>query len=109
MIDTLHLLPLQAKSSIPIIRSCAQSFNALPFTISRNIGPLLLWTITCIGHQREILTLKQFGGNTRKHMSEELLGAAKDLMVFAGLVKYRLGERVWEAITRCGGDVGAYY
>lgn len=42
-------------------------------------------------------------------MSEELLVIAKDLMVFAGLVKYRLGERVWEAITRCGGDVGAYY
>lgn len=42
-------------------------------------------------------------------MSDELLGSAKDLMVFAGLVKYRLGERVWEAVTRCGGDVGAYY
>ena len=41
-------------------------------------------------------------------MSDELLVAAKDLMVFAGLVKYRLGERVWEAVTRCGGDVGVY-
>lgn len=109
MIDTLNLLPLQAKSSIPIIRSSAQSFNALPTTISRNIGPLLLWTITCIGRQREILASRQYEGGTRKEMSEELLGAAKDLMVFAGLVKYRLGERVWEAITRCGGDVGAYY
>lgn len=41
-------------------------------------------------------------------MSEDLLTGAKDLMVFAGLVKYRLGERVWEAVTRCGGDVGVY-
>lgn len=108
MIDTLNLLPLHAKSSIPAIRSSAQSFNALPLSISRNIGPLLLWTIVCIGHQREILAKAEFEGSARKEMSEELLVAAKDLMVFAGLVKYRLGERVWEAVTRCGGDVGVY-
>lgn len=108
MIDTLHLLPLHAHSSIPTIRASAQSFNALPLPISRNIGPLLLWTITCIGQQRQILSSRPFGGSTRMAMSEELLTAAKDLMVFAGLVKYRLGERVWEAVTRCGGDVGAY-
>ena len=41
-------------------------------------------------------------------MSEQLLQGAKDLMVFAGLVKYRLGESVWEGLIRCGGDVGAY-
>lgn len=41
-------------------------------------------------------------------MGEELLRAAKDLMVFAGLVKYRLGERVWAAVTEAGGEVGAY-
>lgn len=111
IIDGLNLLPLHAKSSIPAIRSHAQAFNALPQSISRNIGPLLLWTITCIGHQREILASGQFGGNsnkTRKDIREDLLCTAKDLMIFAGLVKYRLGERVWEAITKCGGDVGAY-
>lgn len=42
-------------------------------------------------------------------MSKDLLGSAKDLMVFAGLVKYRLGDRVWEAVTRCGDDIGLYY
>ena len=41
-------------------------------------------------------------------MGEELLTGAKDLMVFAGLVKYRLGEKVWEGLVRCGGDVGVY-
>lgn len=29
-------------------------------------------------------------------------------MVFAGLVKYRLGERVWDAVCSVGGDVGVY-
>lgn len=77
--------------------------------MSRNIGPLLLWTITCIGKQREVLQAGgQYENETRRQMGEELLRAAKDLMVFAGLVKYRLGERVWAAVTGAGGEVGAY-
>ncbi|MCJ1428792.1 hypothetical protein MMC29_006703, partial [Sticta canariensis] len=90
----------------------AQAFNALPPTISRNIGPLLLWTITSIGRQRDVLAQGPFGGganSSRKEIREQLLTAAQDLMVFAGLIKYRLPERVWEAITKCGGDVGVYH
>lgn len=110
-IESLKLLPLNAHASIPTIRASATSFNALPPTVSRNIGPLLLWTITCIGRQREVLGARQYGGGeggTNREMSEELLGSARDLMVFAGLVKYRLGERVWEAVCSVGGDVGVY-
>ena len=110
-IDSLNLLPLKAHASIPAIRASATAFNALPPTISRNIGNLLLWTITCIGQQREVLGSREYGGgegSTNKEISDELLGSARDLMVFAGLVKYRLGERVWEAVCSVGGDVGVY-
>lgn len=111
IINSLKLLPLQAHASIPVIRACANNFNELTPVISRNIGPLLLWTITCIGQQREVLASRQYGGGEggmNKEISDELLGSARDLMVFAGLVKYRLGERVWEAICVTGGDVGIY-
>lgn len=69
-----------------------------------------MWTITCIGRQRESLASRQYGGGegTNKELSEELLGNARDLMVFAGLIKYRLGERVWEAISSVGQNVGVY-
>ncbi len=107
-IDTLDLLPLHAHGSIPDIRAHVNAFNSLPQSISRNIGPLLMWAITCIGRQREVLMSGQFEDGTRKAMSEELLQGATDLMVFVGLVRYRLGERVWDAVTRCGGDVGVY-
>lgn len=111
IIDSLKLLPLQAHASIPIIRACANKFNELSPVVSRNIGPLLLWTITCIGQQREVLAARQYGGGEggmNKEISDELLSSARDLMVFAGLVKYRLGEKVWEAICSTGGDVGIY-
>ena len=108
LIGRLHLLPLQAKGHIPTIRAAATAFNTMPTPISRNVGPLLLWTITCIGRERERLTQRTFEGGTTRALSEELLSAAKDLMVFAGLVKYRLGERVWEAVCAVAGDAGAY-
>ncbi|KAL9125328.1 MAG: hypothetical protein Q9217_005460 [Psora testacea] len=110
IILNLNLLPLRAAGKISEIRGSAAAFNVLPTAIARLIGPLLLWTITCIGRQRENLANRQYGGegSTTKELSEELLSAAKDLMVFAGLVKYRLGERVWEAVCGVGGDVDVY-
>ena len=111
IIDSLKLLPLQAHASIPVIRTCANNFNELAPMISRNIGPLLLWTITCIGQQREVLASRQYGGprgGMNNVISDELLSSARDLMIFAGLVKYRLGDKVWEAICSTGSDVGIY-
>ena len=107
-IDSLDLLPLHARGSIPNIRAHVNAFNSLPQVVSRNIGPLLMWAITCIGRQREVLMAGQFEDATRTAMGEELLQGATDLMVFVGLVRYRLGDRVWDAVTRCGGDVGVY-
>ena len=36
------------------------------------------------------------------------MGKAKDLMVFAGLVKLRLGVGVWEGLVGGAGEVGVY-
>lgn len=110
VINGLQLLPLHAHGSTSIIRSAATSFNSLPSPVSRNLGPLLLWTIQCIGNQRRVLLENGYtvAGNergTREQMVEEMATMAKDLMIFAGLVKYRLGERVWEAVVRGGEGV----
>ena len=107
----MNLLPLKAHASIPAIRASATTFNALPPPVSKNIGVLLLWTITCISQQREVLGSREYGGgegSTNQQIKDELQGSARDLMVFAGLVKYRIGERVWEAVCRVAGDVGVY-
>ena len=41
-------------------------------------------------------------------MREELVVKAKDLMVFAGLVKLRLQKGVWEGIVGGAAEVGVY-
>lgn len=42
------------------------------------------------------------------NFADGLLAMAKDLMVFAGMVKYKLPPKVYEALARAGADIGAY-
>ncbi len=67
-----------------------------------------MWTITCCGKQRDVLKSSQFEDRTRAEMADALLTMAKDLMVFAGLIRYRMPPRVFEVLARSGQDVGVY-
>ena len=42
----------------------------------------------------------------RKVLADQLLQKAKDLMVFAGLIKYKLPPRVFKTLAREGQEVG---
>ncbi|KAJ9399414.1 hypothetical protein DTO282F9_3774 [Paecilomyces variotii] len=107
-INDLHILPLRARGSVQYIRSAAQAFPSFPAVISRNVGHLIMWSITCIGHERERLESGAYENEIRKSLADELLVMAKDLMVFSGMIKYKLPPRVYETLARAGGDIGAY-
>ncbi|KAJ5580119.1 Nucleoporin interacting component Nup93/Nic96 [Penicillium hispanicum] len=107
-IDQLGVLPLQARGSMPHIRSAAQAFSSFPEIISRNIGHVIMWCIACIGHERRRQTSGPYETDMHQGFAEQLLGMAKDLMVFSGMVKYKLPPKVYEALARAGADIGAY-
>jgi nuclear pore complex protein Nup93 len=111
LIASLSLLPLSAHGTIAVIRAAAQNLSNAPPAIARLIGPLLLWAMTCISRERERLDGVGQGGfdnDARRSVRDGLARQAKDLMVFAGLVKLRLGKGVWEGIVSGAGEVGAY-
>lgn len=106
MIDTLSILPLRANNQINLIRSAAQSFNQLPTTVARNVGPLLIWTVAACAHSRDaLLHGSDFEIPTRNRMAHELAIKAKDVAVFAGLIRYHLPASVFEVLARAGGEV----
>ncbi|KAF1842482.1 NIC-domain-containing protein [Cucurbitaria berberidis CBS 394.84] len=107
-IENLRILPLSARGNLSEIRSTANSFSSYPPEIARNIGNVLLWCIGCCSRHREHLLSGQFDDPMRKVLADQLLQKAKDLMVFAGLIKYKLPPRVFETLAREGQDVGAY-
>ncbi|KAL4877258.1 Nup93/Nic96-domain-containing protein [Aspergillus karnatakaensis] len=106
-INGLGILPLRAKGSVPYVRSAAQSFSSLPSLISSNVGHVITWSITCIGRERERLSTGLYENDMRQGLAEELLVMAKDLMIFSGMVKYKLPPRVYETLARAGADIGA--
>jgi nuclear pore complex protein Nup93 len=67
-----------------------------------------MWSITCIGHERARLSSGAYENETRQGLADELLVMAKDLMIFSGMVKYKLPPRVYETLARAGADIGAY-
>lgn len=67
-----------------------------------------MWSITCIGQERQRLDSGAYENEMRLGLAGELLVMAKDLMIFSGMVKYKLPPRVYETLARAGADIGAY-
>lgn len=65
-----------------------------------------MWSITCIARERERLASAVYENDMRDTLADELLVMAKDLMVFAGMIKYKLPPRVYETLARVGGEMG---
>ncbi|PGH13696.1 hypothetical protein AJ80_06201 [Polytolypa hystricis UAMH7299] len=105
-INNLQILPLRARGSVPYIRTAAQAFSSLSPVISRNAGQFIMWSITCIARERERLYQGLYENDMRQSLADELLVMAKDLMVFAGMIKYKLPPRVYETLAKAGGEIG---
>ncbi|KAF2205005.1 NIC-domain-containing protein [Delitschia confertaspora ATCC 74209] len=108
IISGTDILPLKAGGSLPQIRSSANNFVNFAPEIARNIGNILMWTITCCGRHREYLLSSQYEDPTKRRIADQLLQSAKDLMVFAGLIRYKLPPRVFETLARAGQEAGIY-
>ncbi|KAF2788481.1 nuclear pore protein-like protein [Melanomma pulvis-pyrius CBS 109.77] len=108
LVESLNILPLRSRGNLSEIRASANNFSAFPAEIARNIGNVLLWCIGCCSRHREVLLSGQFEDPTRRALADQLLQKAKDLMVFAGLIRYKLPPRVFETLAKEGQEVGAY-
>lgn len=111
-LNQIGVLPLAARGQIPLIRQAAQAFSTLPQILARAIGITILWAVRAIGGEREILARQGSWdtgyGKDSDAVKEQLSNMAKDLMVFSGLVRYKLPGRVYDLLTRAGGDIGGY-
>ncbi|OAG39976.1 hypothetical protein AYO21_05849 [Fonsecaea monophora] len=111
-LNDLGLLPLRANGSIPTIRAAATAFSALPQILARCAGVSVVWAVRAIGGERDNIVRNGrweagYGGDADE-MKDQLSNMAKDLMVFAGLVKYKLPGRVYDMLTRAGAEVGGF-
>ena len=111
-LNELDIIPLKAQGSIPLIRNSASTFATLPQIVARSIGIAIVWAVGAIGGEREKIikhgSWETGYGGDRDHLKDQLSSMAKDMMVFAGLVKYKLPARVYDLLTKAGSDVGSF-
>lgn len=99
-----QLLPMRAESNITLIRHAAQNFNMVPQVLARCIGVVLVWSIAALGEERRKMAESPFAAN--KAQGESMVQVARDVMVFAGLIRYKLPADVFEMLARAGQNVG---
>lgn len=114
-LNDIGILPLDAQGDVSTIRQMATTFSALPQTLARCAGLVILWCVRAIAAERDLIAR---GGSwsvaadttevEKNQLKDQLSQIAKDLMVFAGLVRYKLPGRVYDLLTRAGSDVGGY-
>ncbi|KAK5118069.1 hypothetical protein LTR62_004115 [Meristemomyces frigidus] len=107
-ITSASLLPTAASGDLTSIRSHAQAFNALPPVLARTIGHVMLWCVVACSNNVEKLRLAEFETGFQKQAIERCAQMARDVAVFAGLIRYRLPGRVWEMLARAGQDLGGF-
>ena len=103
-----RLLPAEAAGNISAIRQTAQAFNQLPPVVARTVGYVMLWTVIACSNNVEKLRSAEFETGAQQDTIQRCVQTSKDVMLFAGLIRFKLPGRVWEALARIGGDLGAY-
>jgi len=81
------------------VREVAAKFGGLPQPIARNVPCLVLWSLGCINQERERLVNAAFGANAQR-ARDRLFEKSKDLLVFAGAIKYHMPQHVYDAMSR---------
>lgn len=105
-ITQLDILPLAAKGDPTTVRAYATKFNALPQSVSANVGNLLMWTVVCCTQQRERLLTGQYAGNegTSRELQIQLKQMCLDLTAYTSHLRYRFPSSLLEALARASAD-----
>jgi nuclear pore complex protein Nup93 len=100
VIGNIDLLPLNTRSNITVIRKYAQNLNDLTPVVARVVGDLLIWAVAACNAEKKRLTKDGWEVDARREVVENYARAIADLGVFAGLVRYKLRQGVFEILAR---------
>jgi len=80
----------------------------MPTVIARTVGHVMLWTVVACSNLAEKMKITEFETGAQHETIRSCVQIAKDVMVFAGLIRFRLPGRVWETLAAAGQELGAY-
>ncbi|KAF2860313.1 NIC-domain-containing protein [Piedraia hortae CBS 480.64] len=105
-ITSSHLLPTDANGNMTVIRSRAQTFSQVPSVISRVIGPVILWAVKSCVNQADRMRNAEFETGAQHEMISQCKRIAEDVYLWAGLIRFKLPGRIWDALAEAGEGFG---
>lgn len=105
-IERASVLPTDTSGNMTAIRAKAQAFNCMQPVVARTIGHIMIWAVVALANEHARLKGAEFETPAQQNVMQQCKNAAKDVMVFAGLIRYKLPGRVWETLAQAGVELG---
>ena len=105
-IERAKVLPTDTAGNMTAIRAKAQAFNCMQPVVARTIGHIMIWAVIALANEHARLKGAEFETPAQQNVIAQCKSAAKDIMVFAGLIRYKLPGRVWETLAQAGQELG---
>ncbi|KAM0703504.1 hypothetical protein Q7P35_009443 [Cladosporium inversicolor] len=105
-IERAKVLPTDTVGNMTAIRAKAQAFNCMQPVVARTIGHIMIWAVIALANEHARLKGAEFDTPAQQNVIAQCKSAAKDVMVFAGLIRYKLPGRVWEMLAQAGQELG---
>ncbi|KAF2718806.1 NIC-domain-containing protein [Polychaeton citri CBS 116435] len=103
-----QILPTDERGNVSAIRTKVRDFEAMPSVLARAIGHVMLWAVVGCSNQVAVLKSEAFETGERRQAIANCVGVARDVMVFAGMIRFKLPASVMEMIARAGQELGVY-
>ena len=97
-VEELHLIPL--RSDLTLIVRGAEDIKQLDEAVLRNLDTVLLNTMNILYKMHTALKESPYGDASRQETMNQLRMKARALMMFAGMLKYRLSGETYAQLTR---------
>ncbi|CAK3918653.1 related to nuclear pore (Nic96) [Lecanosticta acicola] len=103
-----NVIPMGENGTLSAIRMKAVEFQGFPPSVARTVGHVMLWTVIACSNEVDHIRRQSLQNPNATQYVAACTQQAKDVMVFAGLIRYKLPGRVWETLAQAGQDLGAY-
>ncbi|KAK9477829.1 Nup93/Nic96-domain-containing protein [Lipomyces japonicus] len=99
-IAKVNVLPVELDNDTGSIRRRAQQFGELDENVARNVPALLVLAMECCLQVTRELDGSAYGDASRSKKTGELRRYAKNCMIYAGMIQYRMPREVYGRLTR---------
>lgn len=97
--ESTGILSLSPNAGVGEVRRRAQQFSGLDESIARNVPTLLVMVMQCCVEISHHLNESEYSNNARATTLMDLKAQARNCMIYAGMIQYRMPREVYSQLT----------